>query len=109
MSLYSEYKLEREGKLTLELENVLVIYKAESPVLYIEDVFVRESARAKGLDKRVILDLAETYKQKGFSKIATSVAIATARSTENLARNLRLGFKLSHADGQLIYLIREIP
>lgn len=110
MSLFADYKNEREGKTVIETESVLCIYSIDrnASIFYVEDIYVDPKFRKSGVAKATMDHLAEIAKKEGFKYFMGSVAPSTNGSTNSLRLMLEYGFKLKVAKENIIYLQKEL-
>lgn len=108
MSLYASYIKERLGKHIIESDYGFATYSFTPDGIYIEDVFVSQAFRKSGLAVEFEVEITKIAKEKGLSRLYTSVAVDTPDCSENLARLIKHGAKLKLAKDNTIYVVKEI-
>lgn len=108
MSLYAEYKLEREGKYTIENEYGFLTYQIDGESIYIENIFVTEKYRLKGIGAQLADEAIKCGKEKCCVKAIGSVVPNTNGATESIAAMLAYGFKLQASANNFIWLEKDI-
>jgi hypothetical protein len=108
MSYFADYKLEREGKKTIETEEGFAIYMIENKQCYIEDIFVAKEYRMLGAATKIANLVENEAKLLGCTELLGSVVPATKGSTESLKALLAYGFRLLSAKENFIWFLKEI-
>jgi GNAT superfamily N-acetyltransferase len=102
MSLYAQYVKEREGYDTIEDEYGFATFKIDGEECYIRDIFVVNGFREHGSAAKLADFIADHAKKVGCTHLLGSVYV-DEQGTASLKVLLGYGFKLSHADGNMIY------
>ena len=110
MSLWSEYIKEREGKEVIELEGGFAVYKItpEDKSVYLEHIYVQPGLRKSGLASRMTDQVAKRAKEKECRVMYGSNVPNAPGATKSMLAQLKYGFKLSHLEGKLIVLYKEL-
>lgn len=110
MSLFAEYKKEREGKTVLETDNVLCVYSIDrvNDALYVEDIYVKKEDRKLGLAQKTVDHLARIARTEGLSCLIGSVCPSTNGADYSLKIMLRYGFRLRSSHENIIFLKKDI-
>lgn len=108
MSLYADYILEREGRLTLETEDGFLNYAVLPECVYFGDIYVKPEARKKGHAKFLCDEVVKIAKQLGHTKIMSTVETGKTGSTDMLVVHAAYGFEVLSADKNIIYFVKNI-
>lgn len=108
MSLFADYKLERENKTVLETEEFFASYEHSGDTVYIEDIYVVPSKRKSGLATRVANQIVAFAKQAGCKKLMGSVSVNAQGAHESLLVLIAYGMKLSSVRNDVIFFEKEI-
>lgn len=109
MSLFAEYKLEREAIETIETPVSFATYRqVGDDTLYIQDIFVAKDARKSGAASHLADQIAEIAKGKGLKYLLGSVDTRLGNPTTSTKVLLAYGFEVSRVEGQLILFRKEI-
>lgn len=108
MSLWAEYKRERENVETLERENGFITYKIFKDECYIIDLYVRPDFRRTYLASNMADEVAALAKKQGCKFITGSVDTRANACTDSIKILLAYGFKLLKSEGFMIYFIKEL-
>lgn len=110
MSLYSDYVKEREKKNVIENEHGFVKYKIDEKdkYMYLEDMYIRPESRGKGFSKKMTDFLCLIAKDKGCTKLITSVVPSAENSHKSLLVILKYGGKLRSAYNDIIYFEKDL-
>jgi predicted GNAT family acetyltransferase len=109
MSLFSEYKMEREGKFVIESENSFAVYSfPDGESVYIEDIYVKPELRKSGLGSCAANMIAKIAKEKGCKKMYGSIVPSANGANDSLKALLAYGFKLSSSEHNIIFFVKEI-
>jgi GNAT superfamily N-acetyltransferase len=110
MSLFGEYIKEREGKRIIEDEYGFATYYTynNNEFMYIEDLYVVPEKRKEGRASYYADEVASIARKKGIKKLLGSIDLEANGSTTNMKVLLAYGFELYSANGNIIYLKKEI-
>lgn len=108
MSLYAEYKLEREGKKTIESPDGFLTYSLHPDVMYIEDLFVTKDKRSEGHAVKLANEALAIAKGAGCKKVLGSIVPLASGSTESMRVLIDYGFKIQSSQENFIWLEMEI-
>jgi len=109
MSLFAEYKKEREGIDVIEFESkALATYRITGEECYIIDIFVRSPFRKQGLASKLADLITDEAKKVGCKYLTGTVVPSTQGSTESLQVLLAYGFRLHSSQNDVIIFIKEI-
>lgn len=108
MSLFADYRKEREGVDTIEHEHGFVSYKLFSDECYIIDIYVRPDFRKTGLAS-VLADKVKDIAKEHKCKILTgSVDTRLQSATTSAKVLLSYGFRFLRNDGPMSYFVQEV-
>ena len=108
MSHYADYRYEREGKHTLELEYGFAVYSVDGEWCYLEDIYVEPDQRRFGKGKRLndlIEKIAKGYKCK---YMLGSISPSVKGSQESLLALIGAGYKLYSSKPDMIYFKKDL-
>lgn len=107
MSMFAEYKLEREGIRTFEIEGKgFATYKeVEKGVVYIMDLYVKPEYRKDHIASTMADAIAKETEAK---KLLGSVSPYTKGATASIQILISYGFKVSNCDNELIWFVKEL-
>lgn len=107
-SLYGKYIREREGKRIIEDEFGFATYIFINNECYIENVYVVEKMRQKGVASGYLDEISEIAKRNGCKAITTTCRPSANESTDSLKAILGYGFKLTAAFQDAIIFAKEL-
>ena len=107
-SLFGQYIKERTNREIIENHIGFATYVIEKDSIYIEDVYVLPEYRKNNVASDFVDQIAQIAKDKGLSKILTSVVPSANGSTISLMVCLKCGFKLDSSTNNFILLLKEI-
>lgn len=108
MSLFSDYKLEREDKHVLELEHGFAVYSFGDDFCYLEDIYVRPEIRRSGLGSKMADQISNLARERGLKRLFGSVSTSGKNAHENLLALLAYGFRLHKSTQDLIYFVKDL-
>lgn len=108
MSLFADYKREREGKDAIETDWGFATFAVQGETVYIEDLFVARSERGRGRAAHLTDMVVEKAKASGCKVLIGSVLPQAHGSTDAMKAFLAYGMKLAGIRGELIILTKEI-
>ena len=110
MSMWADYLKEREGKEVVELEGGFAVYKItpKDKSVYLEHIYVQPGLRRSGLASRMADQVSKKAREKECSIMYGSNEPTVPGATESMLAQLKYGFKLSHLEGKLIVLSKEL-
>ncbi len=108
MSLYSEYILEREGKLIVECEEGFATYLIDGENCYIVDLYVRPAARKSGLAAKMADEIADRARALDCKWLLGTVNPATQGATTSLKVLLAYGMELAGIKDNLIWFSQKL-
>lgn len=110
MSLWADYKLEREGKFSIENEKCLCIYSIneQQSYCYLEDLYVTPEHRRTGVSNEIADFIFSLSKSKGLKKVITSLVPSANGSDISLKVILDYGFKLRSSHDNIIFFEKEV-
>lgn len=108
MSLYADYKQEREGKSVIETEDYFAVYSISKDTCYIEDIYVRPILRKTGVARQVADWISVIAKERGCKKLIGSVAPSAKGSNDSLLVLLSYGMTLYASHHDIVYLSKDI-
>lgn len=109
MSLWAEYKREREGKFVYEEKDGFVVYSFPSDIeCYIEDIYVVPSLRKTGFATKLADYVCELARQKGCQHLLGSVWVGSSGDTASLKVLLGYGMRLLEVRGNLIIFTKDL-
>jgi predicted GNAT family acetyltransferase len=108
-SLYGQYIKEREGFDIVETEYGFATYTSvDEQTIYLRDIFIVAEKRRSGLATELSTKVAEIAKELGKNKILGSICIDAKGVTTSMAALLGDKFKFSHANGNMLYFVKDI-
>jgi GNAT superfamily N-acetyltransferase len=108
MSLYADYRFEREGKSTIENDRAFAVYSFGKETCYIDDLYVKPEHRRCGEATRIATWIADLAKQRGCAKLMVTVTPSFCGSHEALETALAFGMVLHSSQYDLVHLVKEI-
>ncbi len=109
MSLFADYKAEREGKLVIETEFAFAVYSINKEILYLEDVYVVPERRDQDIARELCLFVIKIAKEKGCTRMLGSVDPSCAGAHNSMLALIKHGMKLhSCLPNGLIYFVKDI-
>jgi len=110
VKLYGEYIKEREGYELLVNKDgsAFCSYKVFGDSIYLRDMFVSFSERGKGLAKSLAKQVENHGKMQSCKTMVTSVDLNTSGASENVAMFVNYGFKIKQAQGNALWLEKEL-
>lgn len=110
MSLFADYKKEREGKEAIEVDNGFVTYKVYGDSVYIEDIFVSKEQRRTGLASQLADMVVIEAKKQGCLKLLGTVDPGAIGASDSLKALMAYGFKISPIQNPppLWWFVKEI-
>ena len=108
MSLFAEYKKEREGKYVLELDGGFAVYSIQDKRCWIEDIYVEPRLRRTGLASKLADMIKWAAKKEGCEKLLGTCQPDSRGATESMQAMLAYGFRLKLIQFPLIWLEMEI-
>lgn len=107
MSLYADYKKEREGKEVLETEDGFAVFSVLKDFIYIEDIYVVPEKRKTGVAASLADQICSKFKEQGFSKLVGSVDVTAKGSTDSFKVLLAYGMKADSVAGNVVYFTKD--
>lgn len=109
MSLFAEYKKERENTEVIETPIGFATFKYLSEEsVYLADVYITPSARRSGAATHLADQIAEIAKARGCKHFLTTVDSKANGATESLRTVLAYGFRLAGTDGTMILFRKDL-
>lgn len=108
MSLFAEYKKERENKETYETEHGFATYVINGEECYIEDIYVRPEYRRFKYGTEIGNEVMRIAKEKGCKYLTGTVYTHLGDPTASVKSLFSFGFKVMSADKNVIYFLKEI-
>lgn len=108
MQLYASYLKERENAELIAYDWGFAVYKFFPDYCYLQDVFVQEGRRTEGLGVRLEAEVIAAAKKANLKWLYGSIDPQTKFATSMMQIMLGLKYKLSHTNGGLIYMKKEI-
>lgn len=108
MSMFSDYKAEREGKSMIESDHGFAIYSFHDDCCYIADIYVVPSHRRTGLGSQMADQIAGLAKEKKCRKLLGSVSASANGCHDSLLALLAYGFRLHSNSGDLIFFAKDL-
>lgn len=108
MSLFADYKKEREGKEILENEYGFITYIINGDSVYIEDIYVVPEQRRLGVGGKMADIVCEIAKQRGCKTLYGSVSPQARGAHESMIALIAYGMKLHSLGNGLIYFSKDI-
>lgn len=110
MSLWAEYKLEREGKYTIESDDALCVYSINEKAgyCYLEDLYVKPERRHQGKAMEITNFIFQVAKSKNIKRVITSVVPTAYGSNYSLKCIMNYGFKLQSCSENIIFFEKEV-
>lgn len=108
MSLFKNYKEEREGAIVVENDYGFASAIKLDEHLYIDEIYVLPEHRKLKVAANLADELAEIAKELKYTRLLGSVDINANNSTISLKVLLAYGFYLYDTNGSMIYLEKGI-
>ena len=110
MSMWADYKREREGKCVIEVphEGFIVFSYPSAQEVWIEDIYTVKEQRKTGLARRLADQVCALAKSEGCSTVLGSVWQSANGATDSIKVLLAYGMELSHTEGKLIIFKKEL-
>ena len=109
MHLYKQYLEEREGGFLIAEEHGFVTYKQiDALSVWIVDIFVEKDHRKEGIATRLSALVVEEARKLGCTRVYGTADINAKGVTTSLKSILADGFEFSHAEGNMLYFIKNI-
>lgn len=108
MSLFADYKREREGKHVIESSRGFIVYVKEKDCLYIEDIYVIPEMRRKRAATEMVDWVCAMAKESGLHKVMSSVVPSTKASDVSLRFVMNYGMKLHSAHSNIIFFAKGL-
>jgi len=109
ISLFKDYLEERQDVSLISTDVGFATYKlVDNETVWLIDIFVDKDYRRKGIATQ-LSELVQIEAEKlGCTKMLGSVDITANGVTESMKSVLSNGFKFSHANGNILYFVKEI-
>jgi GNAT superfamily N-acetyltransferase len=108
MSLYADYKKEREGKHVIESDRGFIVYFKEKDYFYIEDIYVVPEFRRTHAATEMADWVCSMAKEAGIKKIMGSVVPTTNGANISLRTMLAYGMRLHSAQNNIIFFQKDL-
>ena len=109
MSMWADYKMEREGKSVLEEDGGFAVFSYPNPhEVWIEDIYVVAEERKSGLARALADAICAEAKEKGCQRVLGSVWDTANGATASIKVLLAYGMHFSHLEGKLLVFKKEI-
>ncbi len=108
MSLYADYKREREGKHVIESDHGFIVYSKEKDCFYIEDIYVIPSRRRTRAATEMADWVCALAKEAGFKKIMGSVVPSVNGANISLRTLMAYGMRLHSAQNNIIFFQKDL-
>lgn len=108
--MYKEYMKERQHCEFLEGENYFVTYKIAAGYCYLQDMYIVPEKRGMGFSKDLVLLLEDIAKEASCKYMTTTVNLSNkdAENRANVKTAFKSGFRISGAEKDCIYFIKDI-
>ena len=107
MSLWSEYREERNEAKFIEKENGFASYSIHNDECYLQDIYVRPEFRKTGLAKELADEVCKKAIEGNCKRLIGSVVVGTRGDSLNLRLLLEHGMKLLSVNNNIIYVYRD--
>ena len=108
MELWEDYLAERKGAKTIKSEKGFAVYYDTPPDGYLEEIYVKPSYRQHGLAGGLARIVEKKCLDAGCGRLLGSCDPLANGSSQSMLAMLKYGFELSHIQGNLIILSREL-
>lgn len=108
MSLYGKYVKERENCEIIETEYGFATYKVFEDHLYVIDIYVLPEHRRSKKAETLMNTAYNIAKELGKNWVLGSVCLDANGREESLMSAFYWGMKISHYNGNMIYLKKEV-
>lgn len=111
MSHYAEYMKEAFGREIIEDESGFITFHRLPDALhicYFVDIYVAPAFRKQGHVVKLEGMATEWAKAQGCTKILGSVNMRLGTPERSMVEMIKLGYKLSHVNGEMIYFYKDI-
>jgi ribosomal protein S18 acetylase RimI-like enzyme len=109
MSLFADYKKERERKDVLETEKGFAVYWfPDNQTCYLEEIYVAPFFRKQGYATELANQVEEIACMHGCIKMVGSVATNVEHKHASLLVVLSHGYRLADAKDNMVYFVKEL-
>lgn len=109
MSLFADYKKEREGKNTLELEGGFATwFQVNEETVYLEDLYVVPEKRRSKLGTLITDLVVDEGRKLGCKFLLGSIDTRGKGVTQNMKALLAYGMEFKGVEGSMLYFAKEI-
>lgn len=109
MSLYKEYIEEKTDKQVLEYDDGFALYSFyDKDTVFIEDVYVKPEHRKCGVARQLVDAVAAIAKERGCTKIVTTVRPSLKHNMLGLCAAIAYGFQLDSAANDLVLFKKDL-
>ena len=108
MSLFAEYKAEREGITVLETDGGFATFKVLDTRIYLQDIFVSKDKRRDGIATALTDQVVAIGISRGCRILLGTIDVRAAGATESMQASLNYGMRLLKVDGNVIWLEKDI-
>jgi hypothetical protein len=109
MSLFADYKKERERKDVLEWDHGFAVYSfPDESTCYFEDLYVSPEKRKTMYWFRLTKEVELIARLHGCKILVGSVATNAAFAHDNVGMMLKYGYRISQAKENMIYFVKEL-
>lgn len=108
MSLFADYKREREQVETLEHEHGFVMYKIFGEECYIIDIYVNPDFRMTGLASLLADKVTDIAKLSNCKTLTGTIDTRLVSSTISAKILFAYGFRILRNDGPVTWFVKEI-
>ena len=108
MSLFADYKFEREGKHLIENDHGFAVYSFNKEVCYIEDIYVKPDDRKTGAAREMADWISNLAKGRGCKRLMGSVSPSANSSHASLLVLVAYGMTLHSSQYDMVYFSKEL-
>jgi len=107
-NLFEKYWLEYDKYEVIKNEQGFILFKCyDNQTCYIRSIYVLPEHRKSKLGSKMADDVFNLCRIRGIKKVFGSVDVAL-KEAGPLMSFLKYGFELSHCDGQVLWIVKEV-
>jgi hypothetical protein len=106
--MFEQYMKERQGADCIKKDGAFVFYKIQNEECFIVDMFVEKEKRGSSLFSQMISELSELGKNQGCKFLSATIYLNDPGCNHSLKSALKVGFKLSVANNNVLFIIKEL-
>lgn len=107
MSLFADFKRDREGKTVIENDDGFIVYKFAKEACHVDELYLRSGAN-RGLDFEMLDFVSKIAKQNDCKRMFGYVHTATNGAQDVLLMFFTYGMRLHSAENDRINLVKDL-